>query len=228
MTPRQLSALKIAIFLLALLPLAQLLVGVITDSLGANPIETITRKTGTWTFNFLLITLTVTPLRKLANWPWLIRLRRMLGLFTFFYACLHFTTYIWLDQFFDPAAIAKDIVKRPFVTVGFAAFVLLIPLAATSTNAAIKRMGGKQWQQLHYTIYAIGILASIHYFWLVKPVALPYPLSYALILALLLGWRARERIRRFGPYPTPQSPAKPGPELAETAVIKFMPRPPRG
>lgn len=194
MRPRQLAALKTLVFLLALAPLAQLIFGLITDSLGANPIETITRNTGTWTFNFLLITLAITPLRKMADWPWLVRLRRMLGLFTFFYACLHFTTYLWLDQFFDPAAIVKDIVKRPFITVGFAAFILLIPLAATSTNAAIKRMGGKRWQQLHYAIYAIGILASIHYFWLVKPVALPYPLSYAVMLAVLLGWRARERM----------------------------------
>lgn len=227
MTPRQLSALKVAVFLLALVPLGQLIFGLINDSLGANPIETITRKTGTWTFNFLLITLTVTPLRKIANWHWLIRLRRMLGLFAFFYACLHFTTYLWLDQFFDVAAIAKDIVKRPFITVGFAAFVLLIPLAVTSTNAAIKRMGGKRWQQLHYTIYAIGILAAVHYFWLVKPVALPYPLAYAVILATLLGWRARERIRRFGPFPVNPKSANTPPELPKTAIIKFMPRPPR-
>lgn len=224
MSTRQLAILKVVTFLAALIPLALLAVGVVNDSLGANPIETITRQTGTWTFNFLLITLTVTPLRKIAGWPWLIRLRRMLGLFTFFYACLHFTTYIWLDQFFDPAAIAKDIVKRPFITVGFAAFLLLIPLALTSSNAAVRRLGGKRWQQLHYTVYAIGILASIHYFWLVKPVALPYPLTYALILALLLGWRARERMRRFGPFPgVPRDPKLKPPQ---TAVVRFMPRPP--
>ena len=225
MTPRQLTALKLFIFFASLIPLARLVVGVINDSLGANPIETITHQTGTWTFNFLLFTLTVTPLRKIADWPWLIRTRRMLGLFTFFYAGLHFTTYIWLDQFFDPAAIAKDILKRPFITVGFAAFVLLIPLALTSTNGAIKRMGGRRWQQLHHTVYAIGILAAIHYFWLVKPVALPYPLSYALILLLLLGWRARERIRRFGPFPDRES--NPKINAPTTAIIRFMPRPPK-
>ena len=225
MTPRQLTAVKAIIFIASLIPLAQLVLGGINDTLGANPIETITRKTGTWTFNFLLITLTVTPLRKIADWPWLIRTRRLLGLFTFFYACLHFTTYLWLDQFFDPAAIARDIVKRPFITVGFTAFVLLIPLALTSTNAAIRRMGGKRWQQLHYSIYAIGILASVHYFWLVKPVALPYPLTYALILAVLLGWRARERIRRFGPYP--DKATTPKTKAPEIATIRFMPRPPR-
>lgn len=220
MTARQLTAIKTAIFVAALMPLLQLALGAINDSLGANPIETISRRTGTWTFNFLLITLTVTPLRKIAAWPWLIRTRRMLGLFTFFYAGLHFTTYVWLDQSFDPAAIAKDLVKRPFIAVGFAAFVLLIPLALSSSQAAIRRLGGKRWQQLHYTIYAIGILGAIHYFWLTEPADLPYPLTYALILALLLGWRARERIRRFGPYPGP------GVTPPAAAPIRFMPRPP--
>ena len=193
MSPRHLRYAKSVIFLLALVPLVQLIAGAYADTLGANPIETITRKTGTWTFNFLLITLCITPLRTLAGLPWLIRTRRMLGLFTFFYACLHFTTYIWLDQFFDPATIAKDILKRPFITVGFAAFLLLIPLALTSTDKAIRRMGGRRWQQLHYAIYLIGILASSHYFWLVKPVALPYPLTYAVLLSLLLAWRIRHR-----------------------------------
>lgn len=200
-TSGQLSAIKAAVFGAALLPLGRLLFGGLTDSLGANPIEFITHETGTWTFNLLLITLTVTPLRTLTGMHWLLRLRRMLGLFCFFYAVLHFTTYLWLDQFFDLHAIARDIFKRPFITVGFAAFVLLIPLAATSSNRAIRALGGKRWQSLHRSVYLIGILAAIHYFWLVKITAVIYPLSYAALLALLLGWRVKRRIASYGPYP---------------------------
>ena len=195
--PRTLAAIKATLFLCCLIPAARLLVGVFNDGLGPNPLEHITRSTGTWTFNFLLITLSVTPARKLLAWPWLLRLRRMLGLFCFFYACLHFATFVWFDHFFDWQEIARDVVKRPFVTVGFAAFVLLWPLALTSNQAAIRRLGGRRWQQLHRTIYAIGILACIHYFWLVKPIALFDPLLYALLLAILLGYRARERMRTF-------------------------------
>jgi methionine sulfoxide reductase heme-binding subunit len=197
----QMAAIKAAVFAFALLPLALLVWGTYAETLGPNPIETITRKTGTWTFNFLLITLSVTPLRKLSEWHWLLRLRRMLGLFCFFYACLHFTTFVWFDHFFDWNAIAKDVVKRPFVTAGFAAFVLLIPLAATSNNWAIRKLGGKRWQELHRSVYAIGIIACVHYFWLVKPVALLYPLSYAVILAVLLAFRVRLRKAAYGPYP---------------------------
>ena len=155
--------------------------------MGANPIEFITRSTGTWTLVGLLITLSVTPLRRLTGRADLIRLRRMLGLFAFFYACLHFTTYIWLDQFFEPAAIAKDIVKRPFITVGFTAFVLLIPLAATSTNAMMRRLG-RRWQQLHRLIYPIALLGVVHYLWLVKK-DLTEPLIYGAVLAVLLAMR---------------------------------------
>lgn len=197
----QLSAIKTAVFLASLIPLVHLLYSGMTDGLGANPIEFITHKTGTWTFNFLLITLTVTPLRTLTGQHWLLRLRRMLGLFVFFYAVLHFTTYLWLDQFFDLQAIARDIIKRPFITVGFSAFVLLIPLAATSNNRAIRRLGGKRWQSLHRSVYLIGILAAIHYFWLVKITAIIYPLIYATLLTLLLAWRVKARIARYGPYP---------------------------
>lgn len=223
MSPRQLASLKSALFLVALLPLLQLLVAAGNDELGAKPIETIARHTGSWTFNFLLITLGVTPLRKIANWPWLIRLRRMFGLFTFFYACLHAATFFGLDHGFAADAIARDAAERPFVIVGFTAFVLLIPLALTSSNAAIRRLGGRRWQQLHYTVYPIGILAAIHYGWQVEAAALPGALAYALILAALLGWRARERIRRFGPYPGGQKPAAP----PKASVVKFMPRPRR-
>lgn len=197
----QLSAIKTAVFLASLIPLIHLLYGWITDGLGANPIEFITHKTGTWTFNLLLITLTVTPLRTLTGQHWLLRLRRMLGLFVFFYAVLHFTTYLWLDQFFDLHAIARDIIKRPFITVGFTAFILLIPLAATSNNRAIRQLGGKRWQSLHRSVYLIGILATIHYFWLVKITAIIYPLIYAALLTLLLVWRVKARIARYGPYP---------------------------
>ncbi|MBI4742620.1 MAG: sulfoxide reductase heme-binding subunit YedZ [Betaproteobacteria bacterium] len=200
-TPNQLAAVKTALFAVALIPLASLAYGGFNDGLGANPIEFVTRQTGTWTFNFLLITLTVTPLRALSGQHWLLRLRRMLGLFCFFYAALHFTTYLWLDQFFDIDAIARDIVKRPFITVGFAAFSLLLPLAATSSNRAIRRLGGKRWQALHRSVYLTGILAAAHYFWLVKATALIYPLIYAGLLAILLGWRAKKRIASYGPFP---------------------------
>lgn len=199
-TPGQLAAIKAAVFLAALLPLGRLIVGGLSDGLGANPIEFITQQTGTWTFNLLLVTLSVTPLRTLSGMPWLLRLRRMLGLFCFFYAALHFTTYLWLDQFFDLQAIARDIFKRPFITVGFAAFLLLIPLAATSSQGAIRRLGGKRWQALHRSIYLIGILAAVHYFWLVKITAVVYPLIYTVLLALLLGWRVKKRIESYGPH----------------------------
>lgn len=197
----QLAAIKALLFAVALLPLLWLLIGVFNDSLGANPIEFVTHQTGTWTFNFLLITLSVTPLRVLSGQHWLLRLRRMLGLFCFFYGALHFATYLWLDQFFDIDGIARDIVKRPFITVGFAAFALLLPLAATSNQRAIRWLGGKRWQALHRSVYPIGILATVHYFWLVKATALIYPLVYAVLLAILLGWRVKRRMASYGPYP---------------------------
>lgn len=191
------ALLKTAVFLLSLLPLAWYGWGAWHDTLGANPIETVTRGFGTWTLNFLLITLAITPLRKLTGLNLPIRLRRTLGLFTFFYAVLHLTSYLWFDQFFDWGEIAQDILKRPFITVGMAAFVLLVPLAATSHNAAIRRLGGRRWQALHRTVYAIGILAVLHYSWLVKADQ-SQPLLYGGILFVLLGLRAwwREVERR--------------------------------
>ncbi|MDQ5944682.1 MAG: methionine sulfoxide reductase heme-binding subunit [Pseudomonadota bacterium] len=198
---RQLATLKITLFLLALIPAAHLGWRAMTDGLGANPVEELTRNTGTWTFNFLLLTLSITPLRALTGQHWLTRLRRMLGLFAFFYGTLHFSTFIGFEHMFDVNEMLKDVLKRPFVTVGFAAFVLLIPLAATSFNRAIRWLGGKRWQELHRSIYAIGILATVHYFWLVKITAIQWPLLYAAMLAILLGWRARERMRRYGPFP---------------------------
>lgn len=198
---RQLLAIKAAVFSAALIPFAHLVWRTITGDLGANPVDTITHTTGDWTFNFLLLTLSVTPLRAITGQPWLVRLRRMLGLFTFFYALLHFLSFAGFDHAFDIGEMLKDVVKRPFVTVGFAAFVLLVPLAATSFNGAIRWLGGKRWQELHRSVYAIAILATVHYFWLVKITAILWPLLYAAILAALLGWRARERMKRYGPFP---------------------------
>ncbi len=178
---------KAWIALACLLPLLRLIGLGVSGGLGANPIEFITRSTGTWTLVGLLVTLSVTPLRRLTGRADLIRYRRMLGLFAFFYACLHFVTYVWLDQFFEPAAIAKDIVKRPFITVGFSAFMLLIPLAATSTQVMMRRLG-RRWQQLHRLVYPIALLGVIHYLWLVKK-DMTEPLIYGAVLALLLAMR---------------------------------------
>lgn len=181
------KSLKPIVFLSCLVPLMLLSWDAYTDNLGANPIETITRATGKWTLILLLVTLSVTPLRKISGWQPLIKFRRMLGLFAFFYACLHFTTYIWLDQFFELPSIVKDIVKRPFITVGFASFVLLIPLALTSTSSMIRRLG-KRWQQLHRLVYVSAIGGVLHFLWLVKA-DIRRPVLYGSILALLLACR---------------------------------------
>ena len=159
-----------------------------TNNLGANPIEVITRSTGTWTLVFLLIVLSVTPLRRLTGFHWLIRFRRMLGLFAFFHVCLHFITYIWLDQFFEFMEMVKDVIKRPFITVGFVSFILLIPLALTSTSGMIRRLGGRRWQQLHRLVYLAAIGGVIHYIWLVKADQ-RNPLIYGSVLSVLLGYR---------------------------------------
>ena len=159
---------KVVAFAVCLVPLAALVGRALQGELGANPIEFITHATGDWTLRFLVITLAVTPLRKLLRLPQLIRFRRMLGLFAFFYAFLHFSTWIVLDQFFDWRGMLKDVEKRPFITVGFTAFALMIPLAVTSTAGWIRRLGGRRWQWLHRLIYASAILGVIHYYWLVK------------------------------------------------------------
>lgn len=187
------SQLKAALFLASLIPLIRLVWYGYSGQLGANPIEFITRSLGTWTLVFLLITLSITPLRKLSGWSWLIKLRRMAGLFAFFYALLHFITYIWLDQFFDLHSIYKDVIKRPFITIGFAAFILLIPLAITSSNAMIKRLGGKRWLLLHRLIYLIAVFGVLHYWWLVKK-DITQPLIYSAVLATLLAYRIVTRI----------------------------------
>jgi methionine sulfoxide reductase heme-binding subunit len=179
---------KAALFLACLLPLARLAWLGFNDRLGANPIEFITHSTGWWTLAFVLITLGVTPLRKLTGLNWLLRLRRMLGLFAFFYASLHFITYFWLDQYFDWMAIVKDIYKRPFITLGFAAFVLLIPLAATSTNAMVKRLGARRWLWLHRLIYVLATLGVAHFRRPVKK-DVTEPVGFALVLAALFGMR---------------------------------------
>jgi methionine sulfoxide reductase heme-binding subunit len=197
---KNITAVKAMLFMLCLLPLAYYVWNFQQDNLGANPIEAVTRGIGLWALRFLLITLTVTPLRKLTHQAWLGRLRRMLGLFTFFYVCLHLTTYLWFDQFFDWTAIGKDILKRPFITAGMMAFALLVPLAATSTNAMIRRLGGRRWQELHRTVYAISMIAVLHFWWMVK-LDTREPALYALILAVLLGlrmwWREQERRRQL-------------------------------
>ena len=186
---KQLMALKATIFLLALVPVTMLILDAVGGNLGANPVEAITHRTGDWVLNFLLITLAVTPLRKITGWHWLLRFRRMLGLYAFFYVLLHFTTYIWLDRFFVFDEIGKDIAKRPYITVGFTCFLLLIPLAVTSTNAMVRRLGAKRWQRLHKMVYVIAIGGVLHYLWLVKS-DIVLPLTYALILSLLFVLRA--------------------------------------
>jgi sulfoxide reductase heme-binding subunit YedZ len=180
---------------LALMPLAFLVYRALNNGLGANPIETINRYTGDWVLRFLLVTLAVTPLRRLFGWNALLRYRRMLGLFAFFYACLHFLSYAWLDQYFVLADIIKDVAKRPYITVGFACLLMLIPLAATSTNAMIRRLGARRWQALHRLVYLIGVGGIVHYLWLVKS-DLREPLMYGAILAVLLGFRLWYRTRR--------------------------------
>lgn len=197
LSPRQVSVLKGAVFALALLPFLHLLGGIFfwPESLGANPAEFITRAAGDWTLRFLLLTLAVTPLRKLSGWNWLLRLRRMLGLFAFFYVLAHFLSFIAFDHVFDIAEIWADILKRPFITIGALAFLLLLPLAATSTNAMVRRLGAKRWMVLHRLIYLIGVLGVIH-FWLMVKRDLTEPVIYALILALLLGFRLLSRRRR--------------------------------
>ena len=194
-------------FVVALvLPLARLIWFGYADRLGANPIEFITRSTGDWTLYFLCMTLAVTPLRRLLQWPWLIKLRRMLGLFCFFYAVLHFTTFLWFDHFFDVGEMARDVVKRPFIAVGFTAFVLLIPLAVTSTNAMVRRLGGRRWQWLHRLIYLIAPLAILHFWWMkAGKHDFAQPILFGVIVAILLGariyWRFARKPQPIGAAP---------------------------
>ncbi|HEY0885612.1 MAG TPA: protein-methionine-sulfoxide reductase heme-binding subunit MsrQ [Ramlibacter sp.] len=188
---------KPAVFVLAMLPLAWLVWGAAADKLGANPAEYLERSLGDWTLRFLCLTLAVTPLRVITGTPALARFRRMLGLFVYFYAALHLLAYAWFDMGFDLAEIAKDIPKRPFILVGFLAFLLLTPLAATSFNRAVKALGARRWQALHRLVYVVAGLAILHFFWMragkndFAEVAV-----YAAILALLLGWRLVQAVRK--------------------------------
>lgn len=176
------------VFLVCLGPLSVLTWKATHDLLGANPVDVITRSTGKWTLTFLLITLSITPLRKLLALPWLVRFRRMLGLFAFFYATLHLMTFVWLDKFFDFPAMLHDIAKRRFITAGMTGFTLILPLALTSTAGWIRRLGGKRWQKLHRLIYFSAAAGVVHFIWLVKA-DLRRPLTYGAVLAALLAWR---------------------------------------
>jgi len=205
---------KPVVFLACLGPLARLGWKAYMGLLGANPIEVITHSTGDWILIFLLVTLSVTPLRKLIGQLWLIRYRRMFGLFAFFYAVLHFLTYIWLDKFFDLHEMWADVSKRRFITVGFTGFVLLIPLALTSTQGWIRRLGGKRWQALHRLIYVSAIAGVIHYWWLVKA-DITKPKQYAFVLSLLLAYRLVVRLLRRTSRRQAASVSAPGAEVTE-------------
>lgn len=193
-------AAKPLFFFLLLLPLAWLVYGAVFDRLGANPAEALVRSTGDWTLRMLCLVLLVTPLRVVVGLPALARLRRMVGLFVFFYVLLHFFAYGWLDMGLDLEEIAKDIPKRPFILVGFAALLLLTSLAVTSFNAAIRALGAKRWRQLHRAVYAVAALAILHFYWMrAAKQNFAEVAVYAAILAVLLGWRLWSRFRRPAP-----------------------------
>ena len=194
---QRLRLIKATLFVLATMPFVRLVIAAFTDQLGANPVEFITRNTGDWTLYLLCAALAVTPLRKLTGLVWLARLRRMVGLFGFFYAALHFTTFLWFDHAFDVAEMWRDVIKRPFITVGFSAFVLLIPLALTSTNAMAKRLGGKRWQWLHRVVYLIVPLGVLHFWWMkAAKHNLAQPLAFAILVGVLLALRVFWKMRQ--------------------------------
>jgi len=202
MTPARIRLLKAVVFLACLLPAAELALGAFERfgfSLGANPVEALIHGLGTWSLNFLLITLAVTPLRRITGQAWLLRFRRMLGLFAFFYVLLHFLVYAGIDHRFDLQYIIEDVIERPYITIGFLAFLLLVPLAVTSNKVMMKRMG-QGWKKLHRLVYPIAILGVWHYYWLVKADVLQ-PLIYAAILLFLLGFRAWGRRVRVAKLP---------------------------
>jgi sulfoxide reductase heme-binding subunit YedZ len=185
---RHVKWLKIPVFLLCLGPTAVLTWKFFTDKLGANPLEVLQHSTGNWALIFLCITLAITPFRRLLHQNWLIRFRRMAGLFAFWYGCLHLATYVVFDQFFDFRAMLHDVVKRPFITAGMTAFTLMVPLAITSTSGWVRRMGGKRWQLLHRAVYFSAIAGVVHYYWLVKSDE-TMPVRFAVVVGLLLGYR---------------------------------------
>ena len=188
MKPEDAKFTKAVVFVNALVPLALLAWDAVRGQLGANPLEYVTRTTGMLTLIFLLLSLMVTPLRKMSGWNWLGMHRRMLGLYAFFYGLLHFMTYVWFDRFFNLKSALSDVASRPFIAVGFASFLIMIPLAVTSTNKMVKRLGGRRWNQLHKTVYIAGMLGALHYWMLVKSDT-RLPLTFGLVLALLLGYR---------------------------------------
>lgn len=199
---------KPVVLLACLIPVARLMWAYYHDGLTANPIEFITHSTGDWTLIFLMITLAVTPVRKLTRQYWLIRYRRMFGLFAFFYGCLHLTTYVWLDKFFAFREMLADVAKRPFITAGFTAFLLMVPLALTSTKWSVRKLGGKRWQALHRLIYFSAIAGVIHYKWLVKA-DITKPVRYAVLLGLLLLYRLIILLRSKRPRaPVPKAEAQ--------------------
>ncbi|HVB55417.1 MAG TPA: protein-methionine-sulfoxide reductase heme-binding subunit MsrQ [Candidatus Acidoferrales bacterium] len=206
---------KVLVFALCLVPLAVLVWRGFHRDLTLNPVEFVEHTTGDWTLRFLVITLAISPLRKILRLPQLIRFRRMLGLFAFFYVCLHFTTWVTIDQYFDWHSMLKDIHKRPFITVGFAGFVLLIPLAITSSAGWIRRLGGRRWRLLHRAIYLTAVAGVIHYYWLVKS-DVRKPLEYAGIVGILLAWRVGEWMYGRWRKPTPRA-IRPKEASAETA-----------
>jgi sulfoxide reductase heme-binding subunit YedZ len=208
--------LKPVVFVAALVPAAYLVYGVFAHALGANPIDAVTDETGTWTLRFLALTLLVTPLRKWTGWNALVKFRRMLGLFAFFYGSLHFLTYLVLDQFFDVSAMVADIVKRPFITMGFLAFVLMIPLAATSTAGWIRRLGGRRWNLLHRLAYVSAAAGVVHYWWLVKS-DVSRPARYGAIVAVLLVTRVWFAYNaRHGIQTRAAVPSRPAPDARAT------------
>jgi sulfoxide reductase heme-binding subunit YedZ len=198
---------KVFVFLICLVPLGVLIWEAFTGGLGANPTQFLEHATGDWTLRFVAITLAVTPLRKIVRQPQLIRFRRMFGLFAFFYGCCHFNIYLTFDQVFDLHGIWADVLKRRYITVGFTGFVLMIPLALTSTAASIRRLGGQRWALLHRAIYLTAIAGIIHYYWLVKS-DVHLPLEYAAVMALLLGWRVYEHYSKPRRHATAAIPAR--------------------
>lgn len=205
---------KLALFVACLVPLAGYAAALLGERLGANPAEAFTRGLGTWALNLLLVTLAVTPMRRLLGWQWIARQRRMLGLFAFFYVLTHLSAYIGFDQAFDWPGIGRDILKRPFITAGMTAFTILLMLAATSPRAIVRRLGGPRWQALHRAVYAAGAIAVLHYYWLVKSDhRLPwrYAMVLAALLALRLIWKYQKGREPFIRWASPISDGSTGP-----------------
>ncbi|MCI0491066.1 MAG: sulfoxide reductase heme-binding subunit YedZ [Blastocatellia bacterium] len=195
---------RFVVFINALVPLVMLGWDGYHRNLGANPLEFVTHTTGTLTLVFLLISLAVTPLRKILGLPWLIRFRRMIGLYAFFYGALHLTAYVWFDKFFNASAVVEDTLKRPFIAVGILGFFLMVPLAITSTNRMVKRIGGKRWRQLHRVVYLAAAAGVIHYWMLVKADT-RLPVTFGAVLAILLAYRL---INKYLPHLTEKRPAR--------------------